>query len=358
MPDRQSRGASDRLREQCQRQLVLGGAAVFIAVLGAIAALTMTDSIGTLVGRARSLLRRFIAKALPGQSYPVAMLTFLQGRLPQPRSPSTVLDIISRTLLLGATPLQRRTTDKVAAATWVGERIGASWLPTRLAVVDSFEDLDFASFPPRFVLKASHGSGMIVLVRPASDRTPIRDDRAIEIDAPIRPADAVLLERLCETWLATDYSLKSREPQYHGIPRRLIVEEDLCAQGAPLVEVSIYCIKGVVMCARIRTAARTEHMVDSQCRSLNVQPYGHRASPDPAPLDESAFAKMVEAATTLAQPFDFVRVDLCEVGGRLLFSELTHTPQAGKLWFRPRSFSRVFGDFWRGTTVIPARYYR
>ena len=346
--------------QPCQRSSKVASVRLAVivgaAALAAMAALTWTDSTGTWQGRFRRWLRRCLARALPGRSYPAILLTVVQGRPPRPAVPDTVVDLMSRTLLHGATPLQRLTADKVEVAGWVDELIGPQWLPRRFAICESFDEIDFDALPSSYVIKASHGSGMTVFVRPPELSPPIRDGRVVVVTTPLGHDELDALRRRCERWLATDYGQSSHEPQYLGLPRRLIVEEDLCAAGDQLVEVSFFCVKATIVCARIRTTQVAEYLVDSAFRPLAASSYHRTAPTSPPPLEKAAFTTMANAALTLAEPFDFVRVDLGEVGGRLVFSELTHTPQGGKLWFRPYSFTKVFGRFWRGDTTIPTRF--
>ena len=66
---------------------------------------------------------------------------------------------------------------------------------------------------------------------------------------------------------------------------------------------------------------------------------------------------MIRISEKLAADFDFVRVDLYLVEGRIFFSELTHYPNAGLSGFTPRDFDRALGDVWRLGTPIPQKYY-
>ena len=62
----------------------------------------------------------------------------------------------------------------------------------------------------------------------------------------------------------------------------------------------------------------------------------------PANIDE-----MVVIAERLGHDFDFGRVDLYDVDGRIVFGELTLTPQAGRLIFEPDDYDERFGRLWR-----------
>lgn len=56
---------------------------------------------------------------------------------------------------------------------------------------------------------------------------------------------------------------------------------------------------------------------------------------------------MIDIAETLAQEFDFVRVDLYNPNGeRILFGEMTFSPAAGRKPFLPRQFDFDLGALW------------
>jgi len=58
-------------------------------------------------------------------------------------------------------------------------------------------------------------------------------------------------------------------------------------------------------------------------------------------------ADMIAAAETLGKDLDFVRVDFYDTPARLYFGELTTTPAAGFLLFRPTEFDRYLGGRWK-----------
>jgi hypothetical protein len=58
----------------------------------------------------------------------------------------------------------------------------------------------------------------------------------------------------------------------------------------------------------------------------------------------STFDEMVECARRLSAGWPFVRVDLYEVDGRTVFSELTLYPGAGASRFIPEEYDRYWGD--------------
>jgi hypothetical protein len=54
---------------------------------------------------------------------------------------------------------------------------------------------------------------------------------------------------------------------------------------------------------------------------------------------------MVKVAEKLSSPFEFCRVDLYNVDGKIYLSELTFTPFAGVNIFKPQEFALELGSY-------------
>jgi hypothetical protein len=61
---------------------------------------------------------------------------------------------------------------------------------------------------------------------------------------------------------------------------------------------------------------------------------------------------MIAVSEALSAGFDFVRVDLFNVKGRVVAGELTFTPVIGQLDFRPKSWDSHLGKLWSNGAVI------
>ncbi len=283
-----------------------------------------------------------------------------QGRLPRLRSPETFSDLVARNLLGRPSPLMVSTTDKVAVRPWVAALVGAEILPTRFLSVASFDDIDLAALPDAVVLKASHGSGMTLVVTGQSPatKTVVWDERVVVIEGRLRDVDPTTLRAITEAWLATDYSRTLGERQYATIPRRILAEEYLGSPDDPLLEYGIYCVKGNVVYAQVCLGQELYRAVDRSYRPLSICGITGTPPTGELPPEPRYFSEMVRIAETLSAPFDCVRVDLHHTDGRMIFSEVTHTTLAGRSSFDPPEFSDVFGRFWRGDHTIPETFYR
>ncbi len=55
---------------------------------------------------------------------------------------------------------------------------------------------------------------------------------------------------------------------------------------------------------------------------------------------------MIALAERLGRDFEFVRVDLYDIGGRILFGEMTFFPGGGTVRWDPHEGDFVLGSFW------------
>ena len=85
----------------------------------------------------------------------------------------------------------------------------------------------------------------------------------------------------------------------------------------------------------------------STCRSA-----ADRRGADREPAKPARLSEMIDVAERLGADTDFVRVDLYDVDGRVVFGELTSFPAGGDSPFDPESFNEEFGLQW----TVPRRY--
>ena len=256
-------------------------------------------------------------------------------------------------------PLIVATTDKVAVRPWVAALVGPEILPIRYGVAADLSSLDLDRLPEAVVLKATHGSGMTVVItgQPPSAPTVVWDSRVVIIHGSSHAVDRSALRALTDGWLATDYSLRGGERHYAGIPRQLVAEELLGNPDDPLIEYGFYCVKGAVVYAQVCRGDDLYVPVDRSYRPLTVVGTTGIAPIGELPDEPAYFSRMIDIAEVLAAPFDCVRIDLFHIGDRIIFSEITHTTLAGCTNLDPQ-FNMVFGAFWRGDRSIPEIFYR
>ncbi len=220
--------------------------------------------------------------------------------------------------------------DKVAVRSFVADMIGVSILPRLYHVTRNPDDIPFHRLPRRYVVKASHGSGWVQLVRDAESL-----DRQALIDT-------------CREWLSLNYYDINQEPFYRKVTPRIIVEEFLEDESGEVPnDLKFYVFGGKVRFVQIDVARFGEHRRNIYDPEWNLLPVKLTVEPCLDGIERPALlGEMIRVAETLAGGTDFVRVDLYESAGRVYFGEMTPSSGNGFNTFTPASYDAVFGSFW------------
>lgn len=292
--------------------------------------------------RARKLWRRVrsVAALLPPIGFQwVRHLLWHGTPLPVSR-PRTLTHHLFLKMARDRDPLLTVTSDKLAVRGYVTERVGPGYLPTLYGVLDSPEALLALDLPARYVVKATHGSGMTALV--TADSTAER---------------AAVVER-SRKWLASPYWRKNGEWGYRGVQPRLIVEEHLGAgDGQVPPDWKWLCFGGRAALVQVdfdRFTGHRRNFYDPEGRPVVLRMYYPPGPEIPLP---DCFSRMRHLAELLATGFDFVRVDLYALKDRIVVGELTHYPTGGNKSFDPPEWDAKLGALWpsRNGTQAPPR---
>jgi hypothetical protein len=137
-----------------------------------------------------------------------------------------------------------------------------------------------------------------------------------------------------------DFFRFNREVQYHGLPRKIIIEDNIAADGSA-TDYKFFCFSGrPVLCQvdidRFGLARRSFCSVPGfEALDLTSNGTAWAGQPDvPA-----ALPVMMKVAEELAAGFAFVRVDLYDTPSGVYFGELTFTPGAGMDHFSNAAFA-------------------
>jgi hypothetical protein len=274
-------------------------------------------------------LRGLLVFLLPPLAYQWARYLFwYRGLLPL-RRPQTFTQRLFHKMARDRDPLLRVTSDKVGLRDYVLERLGPGHLPELYAVLRTPAELHDLPLPERYVVKATHGSGMT---------------RIVLADGPeARAATCVPARR----WLARPYWRKNGEWGYREVPPRLVVEEFLDGgDGASPPDWKWMCFGGRAAQVPVdfaRFSGHTRNHYDADGIRLPLRLHYPEGPDIPLP---ASFAAMRQIAERLAQPFAFVRVDLYTVGDRILVGELSHYPTGGNKSYDPPEWDTRLGALW------------
>lgn len=229
-------------------------------------------------------------------------------------------------------PMYSIMADKYAVKEYVASIIGEEYIIPTLGVWNRFKDIDFASLPNQFVLKCTHDSGGIVIVKDKSKLNMMKTKRQIQKS------------------LKNNYFYFGREWPYINIQPRIIaekyIEDNLTAE---LRDYKFFCFNGVaraLFIASDRQNKTTETKFDfydmdfNHLNFTNGHPNSGRIINKPPTFDT-----MKNVAEVLSKNIPHVRVDVYEVNGKVYFGELTFYHWSGFVPFDPPEWDKTFGDW-------------
>lgn len=250
------------------------------------------------------------------------------GRILNLKKPERFTEKIQWLKLYDCLPQKTTLADKLEVRKWVKQKIGQDCLKKIYGIYNSFEDINFSVLPEEYVIKANHGCKMQMLV----------------IEG--RTFDYETEKRRFNDYLKTNYAYVSGfEMQYKDIKPRLFIEEYI-KNTNEIFEYLFFCFNGtphyVLFASEKRTLKICCTMFDMKWNNLHFN-YGGSLHNKTIPKPEN-FEKMIEIAKELSKGFKFVRVDLCNVNGKIYFGEMTFTPASGYMRFNPDKYDKILGE--------------
>jgi hypothetical protein len=278
-------------------------------------------------------VNRFFAQLRPTRSRIRKRYRAVFGTDPNLTNPGTFNEKLQWRKLNDRNPLMITCADKFAVRDYVKDKAGEDLLIPLLATVEDADSIPWDTLPQAFVIKAAHGSGWnhIVFDKEECDREKIVED--------------------CRLWLETNYYYSLREWHYKAIKPRLVIEQLLLTKSGVVPEdYKFHCFRSKgklktllqVDVARFQEHRRCFYDIDWQKLPFTVgfQLFEGEVQ-RPAKLNE-----MLELADTLSDGFDYVRVDLYHLDGRIYFGELTFNHGSGLERFTPPEWDEKLGSYW------------
>lgn len=200
--------------------------------------------------------------------------------------------------------------DKLTVRDYIEEKIGERHLISLLGVYESGESIPFSTLPTQFYLTANHGSNMNYF---CFDKTNLDEEK---------------VNKLYTQWLHTDYSRMAREYNYKGIKPKILCFELLADEvGNIPVDYKFFCFHGEPKCIQVDLDRFTDHHRNFYSLDWELLPILINYPAYSQPIEKpDKLPEMIEVAKILSSDFPFVRVDLYQITDRVLFGELTFTP--------------------------------
>ena len=239
------------------------------------------------------------------------------------KEPETFTQKIQFRKLYDNNPLYSICADKYRVREYVKEKIGEEYLVPLYLVTDKLTEEQWDKLPNSFVAKANHNSGPVQIVK---DKTKANKKEII---------------RELNNQLKLDYGILSMEKYYSDIPRNIIVEKYLKDN---IEDYKFHTFRGKVYLERItREGLGSMYSVDVW-KNMNFS-IGYQVDNNIYPKPKN-FEKMLEMVKKLSQEFEYVRVDLYNVDGKIYVGELTFCESSGFGKFTNEEWDYIFGSYW------------
>lgn len=223
--------------------------------------------------------------------------------------------------------------DKAKCRDYVKNIIGEKYLIPILYIGKDITVEKLGSFGANIVVKSTHGSGNVFIIRDESDSL------------------SLICKSVLES-LSEDYGKKTFEHWYSKIEPMIIVEKLLIKTDGNLPEdykFHIFNNKGnVKVILQVDYDRFIEHTRTFYDEDLNILDLSIKYPNKKIPLIKpDNYENMLYIAKQLSKDFDYVRVDLYNLEGQIYFGELTFAHGSGFEKFDCKKNDYLLGGYWQ-----------
>lgn len=220
--------------------------------------------------------------------------------------------------------------DKYEAKKYVADKIGGEYIIPTLGIWNKFDDIDFDKLPDQFVLKCTHDSGGLVIVK---DKNKL---------------NKALAKKKIERCLKRNFYWYGREWPYKNVRPRIIAEKYMTDEsGFELKDYKIFNFSGEPKLIHVDYDRFIEHK-----RNLYTTDWKYIEGSIEFPNDSNhqierpkQLKKMLDLAHTLSAGIPHVRTDFYCIDDKIFFGELTFFHGSGFENFTPESLGNEMGKW-------------
>lgn len=279
-----------------------------------------------------SILAR-VGKKWSDEKYIKALYRLGVGRKLNLQDPKRLSEKLQWLKLYNRQPFYTQLVDKYQVKKYVAEKIGKQHVVPLIGVWNRFDEIDFEKLPEQFVLKTTHDSGSVIVVKEKKN------------------LDLVVTKEKLERSLQHDFYLGGREWPYKDVPRKIIAEQYIPSLGnVDSVEYKVTCMNGevkfVTFCkgpAHTDLNLRTNDHFDKSFNRLPFYVYYKNSNEKyekPKTWDE-----MIKLSEILSKDIPYLRVDFYNVDDTIYFGEFTFYTWAGFMKFVPDKWDEILGSW-------------
>lgn len=267
---------------------------------------------------------------LPQDVYVKINYEYYSGRKLDYNNPVTFNDKIQWLKVFYHREILHQLVDKYAVRDYVKEKVGSQYLNELYAVYNKPAEVDFEKLPNQFVLKGVHGFHLNLIVK---------DKNKLNLKKT---------NYLLNKWMLKDHYRNGKEWAYKNVKPRIIAEKYLEEFGKDVVnDYKFFCFNGKPKFIQIDMERGTEDLrcyYDLDWKKLPFTTEKNKFFEGELQMPEH-FNEMIDVAQKLSKDFPFVRVDLYNINGKILFGEMTFYPTDGRKKYIPDEYNKIIGDY-------------
>lgn len=273
---------------------------------------------------------RYALSFLPDELY-IQLNYFAHfGRFANLKEPVTYNEKLNWLKLHDHNPLYTKLVDKYEVKKYVSDVLGPQYVIPTLGVWDSFDEIRFEDMPNKFVLKCTHDSEGLIIVK---------EKELLDVNFARSKLNKALNQ---------NFYYIGREWPYKDVKPRIIAEKYMEDDvDGELRDYKFFCFDGEPKALFIATERGVNDVkfdyYDLDFNHLNIkQKYKNSSKYIRKP---SNFNTMMEFSRILSNEMPHVRVDFYEVNGKLYFGEMTFYHFSGFMPFEPKEWDVIFGQW-------------
>ncbi|MCH7385145.1 glycosyltransferase [Acinetobacter dispersus] len=259
------------------------------------------------------------------------------GYTPNFCSPKSFNEKVTARMIFERSPLFTKLADKCAVRELVSAKIGDSYFVPLFGIYKCFDEIDFEQIPDQFVLKCTHDSGSAIVCR---------DKKNFDIAA---------IRAKIKNHLKMNMYFRKREWHYKDICPQVLIEQYVDLYVDPESQSTITTCR--VHCFEGKPEYLEIDVQDSQGKDYsNMYDTEWELQPFRVDLKENSpialakpqqFKDILELSEKLCFAYGYSRVDFLLSQDHVYFSEITLTPNAGRMVITPVEWDLKLGALWR-----------
>ncbi|QIO04987.1 ATP-grasp fold amidoligase family protein [Acinetobacter shaoyimingii] len=276
-------------------------------------------------------------KFVSDQKYLTKRFTEKLGYEPNFQNPQSFNEKVTARMIFERNPLHTGLADKITVRDIISNRIDSCYFVPLLGTYKNFSEIDFGKLPEKFVIKCNHDSGSAIV---CTDKSSF----------DIKSAEAKISRHL-----KMNMYFRKREWHYKNISPKILIEEyvDLYQDKithSMITTCRVHCFEGKVrfieMDIQNYEGREFTNIYDTQWK---LQPFKVDLKDNaPTPLSKpQQFQDMILQSENLCFKYGYSRIDFLLGQEKVYFSEITLTPNAGRMVITPSEWDQKLGQLWQ-----------